>query len=64
MPRQRRSFPPDFKAEVVLELLTSGASQAELCRKHNVKPQLLAYLENNRPGTLAHPLSAPCPARP
>jgi transposase len=43
MPRQRRSFPADFKAQIVLELLTSGASQAELCRKHNLKPQLLAY---------------------
>jgi len=43
MPRQRRSFPSDFKAQVVLELLTSGASMAELCRKHNLKPQLLAH---------------------
>jgi transposase len=43
MPRgQRRSFTPEFKAKVVLELLTGAASQADLCRKHNLKPQLLA----------------------
>jgi transposase-like protein len=41
MPRPRRSFPSDFKAELVLELLSGAASQAELCRKHNLKPQLL-----------------------
>src|SRR6476620_941598 len=41
MPRPRRSFPADFKAPLALELLTGTSSQAELCRKHNVKPQLL-----------------------
>ena len=43
MPRTRRSFPAEFKAQVVLDLLTGSATQAELCRKHNLKPQLLAY---------------------
>ncbi len=42
MPRPRRSFPVDLKAQVVLQLLTGAATQAELCRKHNLKPQLLA----------------------
>jgi transposase len=43
MPRgQRRTFPPDFKAQLVLELLSGTASQADLCRKHTLKPQLLA----------------------
>jgi transposase len=43
MPRgQRRSFAPEFKAKLVLELLSGAATQAELCRKHNLKPQLLA----------------------
>jgi len=41
MPRPRRSFPAEFKAQVVLDLLSGAASQAELCRKHNLKPQLL-----------------------
>jgi transposase len=44
MPRgQRRSFAPEFKAKLVLDLLTGAASQAELCRKHNLKPQLIAH---------------------
>ena len=42
MPRPRRSFPAEFKAQVVLDLLTGAASPAELCRKHNIKPQLLS----------------------
>lgn len=42
MPRTRRSFPADLKAQIVLQLLTGAASQAELCRKHNLKPQLIA----------------------
>jgi transposase-like protein len=42
MPRPRRSFPAEFKAQVVLQLLSGEASQAELCRKHNLKPNLLA----------------------
>jgi transposase len=41
MPRTRRSFPEQFKAQLVLDLLTGAASQAELCRKHNLHPQLL-----------------------
>ena len=43
MPRTRRSFRADFKARLVLELLSGEVSQAELCRKHNIKPQLLAH---------------------
>jgi transposase-like protein len=45
MPRPRRSFPADLKAQVVLQLLTGAASQAELCRRHNIKPQLLSHWE-------------------
>ena len=41
MPRPKRSFPADLKAQVVLQLLIGAASPAELCRKHNIKPQLL-----------------------
>ena len=43
MPRSRRSFSAEFKAQVVLQLLTGSTSQAELCRKHDLKPQLLGY---------------------
>ena len=43
MARPRRSFPADLKAQLVLQLLTGAASPAELCRKHNIKPQLLGH---------------------
>ena len=43
MSRPRRSFPADLKAQVVLQLLTGAANRAELCRKHNLKPQLLSH---------------------
>lgn len=40
--RTRRSFTPQFKAEVVLAVLTGAQSQAELCRRHGLKPELVA----------------------
>ena len=42
MPRTRRAFTAEFKAQLVLQLIRGDVSQAELCRKHNLKPQLLA----------------------
>ena len=42
MPRRtRRAFSPQFKAEVVLELLGQQKSAAELCRQHQLSPTLL-----------------------
>lgn len=43
MPRTRRSFSAEFKAQLIIELLTGTSSQADLCRKYHLKPQLLAY---------------------
>jgi transposase len=48
--RTRRSFTPQFKAEVVLELLTGRKSAAQLCREHQLSPNLVTlwkqtYLE-------------------
>jgi transposase len=51
MPRRaRRSFTPEFKAQVVLDLLRGERSQAELCRLHQLSASLLtlwkdAFLE-------------------
>lgn len=42
MPRPRRVFTAEFKSKVVLELLSGTVSQAEICRRHDVKPPLLA----------------------
>jgi transposase-like protein len=43
MPRGRRSFSAEFKAQRVLEWLTGTASQAEICRKHQLSPQTLTH---------------------
>ena len=48
--RARRSFTPQFKAQTVLELITGQQSAAELCRQHQLSPNLLSlwkqtYLE-------------------
>ena len=39
---KRRTFNPEFKAQVVLEVLTGVKSGAELCREHRLKPQLIS----------------------
>jgi transposase len=38
---QRRRFTGEFKAHVVIELLSGAKSAAELCRQHQLSPQLL-----------------------
>ena len=40
--RKRRSFTPEFKAEVVLEALSGETSQAELCRRYNLSEEQLS----------------------
>ena len=40
--RARRTFTPEFKAKVVLDILTGAAPQAEVCRKQRISPSLLA----------------------
>jgi len=42
MPRPRRSFPLTSKPGRC-STLTGDATPAELCRKHNIKPQLLSH---------------------
>jgi transposase-like protein len=39
--RVRRSFTPQFKAEVVLAVLSGAQSQADVCRRHGLKPELV-----------------------
>jgi transposase len=34
----RRQFTAEFKAQVVLELLSGAKSSAELCREHQIGP--------------------------
>ena len=40
--RKRRAFTASFKAEVVLSLLMGTKTQAQLCREHELSPNLLA----------------------
>ena len=40
--RKRRQFSPEFKARVVLDILTGVPSQAEACREHGMGPNLVA----------------------
>ena len=40
--RPRRTFTAEFKAKVVLDLLAGNTTQAEVCRKHQLIPTLLA----------------------
>ena len=38
--RTRRTFTPEFKAKVVLDVLTGAATRAAVCRKHQISPTL------------------------
>jgi transposase len=40
--KKRRRFTPEFKAQVVLEVLTGVQSPAEVCRRQALSPNLLA----------------------
>ena len=43
MPRRaRRTFTPEFKAQIVRDLLSGTHSQAEVCREHQLSPSLVA----------------------
>src|SRR5437660_12426412 len=42
MMTQRRTFTAEFKTQVVLDLVSGAHSTAELCRQHQLNPQLLA----------------------
>ena len=39
---KRRKFTPEFKAEVVLEVISGESSQAEVCRRHNLNENQLS----------------------
>ena len=39
---KRRTFTPEFKAELVLEVLSGATSQAEVCRHQNINENQLS----------------------
>jgi transposase-like protein len=40
--RRRRKFSPDFKAQVVLEVLTGVKNAAQACQEYGIKDALLS----------------------
>lgn len=38
---KRRKYPPEFKAQVVLEIISGAKTQAEVAREHQIKPDIL-----------------------
>ena len=46
MARTRRNFSAEFKAKVVLEILSGNKSTAEVCREYNLKPDLVSHWKN------------------
>ena len=48
---KHRTFSPEFKAQVVLAVISGSKSAAEVCREHQLKPDLFskwkaAFLQN------------------
>jgi transposase-like protein len=46
MPRTRRNFNAEFKAKVVLEIISGSKSAAEVCREYQLKPDLVSHWKN------------------
>ncbi|MDZ7292962.1 MAG: transposase [candidate division KSB1 bacterium] len=46
MSKPRRHFSAEFKAKVILEVISGAKPAAEVCREHNIKPQLLSQWKN------------------
>jgi transposase len=46
MARTRRNFNAEFKAKVVLEIISGSKTAAEICREHNLKPDLISHWKN------------------
>src|SRR5271154_2041373 len=53
MSRQRRTFSPQFKAQVVLDLLTGEKTLAALCQEHQVSASLLETWKSTATARLA-----------
>ena len=43
MARTRRNFTAEFKAKVVLEVISGSKSMAEVCREYSLKADLLSH---------------------
>jgi len=46
MARTRRNFSAEFKAEVVLDIISGSKSTADVCREYDLKPDLVSHWKN------------------
>ena len=46
MARTRRNFNAEFKAKVVLEIISGSKIAAEVCREYNLKADLVSHWKN------------------
>lgn len=46
MARIRRNFSAEFKAKVILEIISGSKSAAEVGREYNLKPDLVSHWKN------------------
>jgi len=46
MARTRRNFSAEFKAKVVLEIISGSKTAAEMCREYNLKADLVSHWKN------------------
>ena len=46
MARTRRNLNAEFKAKVVLEIISGSKSAAEVCREYKLKPDLVSHWKN------------------
>ena len=54
MARTRRNFSAEFKAKVVLEIISGSKSAAEVCREYNLKADLVSHWKNQFLANAAH----------
>lgn len=54
MPRTRRTFSADFKAKIVLEIISGSKSAAEVCRAYQLKPDLVSHWKSQFLANAAH----------
>ena len=43
MTKHHRTFSPEFKAQAVLAVLSGSKTAAEICREHQIKPDLFSH---------------------
>lgn len=60
----RRQFSPEFKAHVVLEVVSGAKSAAEICREHHLKPDLFSKWKAQFLRDAAHVFQSPEPVDP